>query len=248
MRMPTAAMPGAKSTANGKASEDLLGRGLENPWPEQPEQSPAAQTSAAAQQARPLKSALQQHRDLLTRRSRSLELDETSLPFASNAQQAQPAEQPVEAPSRSWIKPFARRKKEKKDAKGSDEDVSLEAPGRTVFSASQLQRAASAGGSADQQQGLPQAAAVMNGTAKQPAANGSEASGSSRRLFSRYSEPAKDRPASAAVQASSKADVLAVEGRSKSSSEGSSSSSRWHLNPFSKLGSPWRHQSRRKKA
>ena len=229
-------MPGAESTANGQAAEQLLARGLESLWAEQPDQSQLAQTPAATQQARPPKSAAHRHRDMLTRRSRSLELDESSLPFTSSAQQAQLAEAPAEAPGRSWIKPFSRRKKEKKDAKGPDEEVSLEASGRTVFSAAQLQCAAGIGSGADRQQALPQAAAVMNGAVKQQTASSSEASSTGRRLFSRYSEPVKDRPASAAVQASSKADMLAVEGRSKSSTEGSGSSSRWHLNPFSKPG------------
>lgn len=226
----------AKKDANG--GQDQLIHGLEDPWGVPPS---TAGRPARPAMARRQNSALLLDADWgetgLTRRSKSLTLAELSV--ADRAQLAAPA--PAEAPSRSWIKPFSRKKKAKAaDVEPAEHSASASSAsasgGRTTYTPAQLQRAASAGLPA-----LPRRPASTtngNGAARlDGAAPEAAPSSSARRFFTRSNDSmAKDRPVSAAAgaAAAARADAppAALEPVERSGKSNTDGSSRW--NPFSR--------------
>lgn len=226
----------AKKDAN--CGQGQLIHGLEDMWAVHPTPAGRARPATAGRQQSGLLPDGDWPESGLTRRSKSLTLEDVQASFKDANQSQLTAPAPAEAPSRSWIKPFSRKKKAKaaEEAAASTENSASSAGGRTTFTPAQLQRAASAGLPARAAR-RPASAANDNGAAEPDAAAAADAapSGSARRFFTRSSETvAKDRPVSAAAAPATKAEAAAaasepVERSSKSNTEGSS---RW--NPFSR--------------
>ena len=205
------------------SNQQLLANGLEHPWA-----VPASGGSQQRQQAAGGRRsdggaaddwALDPHD--LGRRSKSLTLDDVQGAFGEAqrsvlASQLPPAEA---ASSRSWMKPFGRKKRAARQEEGLAPEGSLSASGRTIFTPAELQQAASAGPPAE-----PPAQHVA------PEAEAAAPTTSGRRLWSRSQEhvAGRDPRPSSLSRTEPTGDLLE---RSKSSTE-AASGSRW--NPFSR--------------
>ena len=228
MQAPVAEGWGSRTDAatNGQAgvpahSQQSLANGLEDPWAVPATSNGSQQHSTVGGRRSDGGAAVSWGPDVhaLSRRSKSLTLDDVQGAFddaqrSALATQLQPAEA---APSRSWMKPFGRKKKAaRQQEETSTQEGSLSASGRTIFTPSQLQRAASETlpGNPSEQSTAPddEAAAPTN---------------SSRRLWSRSQEHVAGREprASSLSKAEPASDVAE---RSKSGTE-QSSGSRWNL-------------------
>lgn len=215
-----------ETAANGQAgvpahSQHSLANGLEDPWAAPATSNGSQQHTAMGGRRSDGGAAVSWGPDAhaLSRRSKSLTLDDVQGAFddarrSALASQLQPAEA---ASSRSWMKPFGRKKKavrQQEDA--SAQDGSFSASGRTVFTPSQLQRAAS-----DTLLGEPAEQITA------PDAEAAAPTNSSRRLWSRSQEHVAGRELR--VSSLSKAEPASdVVERSKSGTE-ASSGSRWNL-------------------
>lgn len=245
MPVPMSALGSKHATSNGSASElargrSLLADGLEDPWGVHAPGKDGQRRPGTARRQAAQTDDWGPDPHAFGRRSRSLTLDEVQSTFSA-AGRAQLASQPPAAEggsSRSWMKPFGRKKKA---ARPQDDGSSLESSvstsgrldARTTFTAAQLQRAVSAG--------LPSIArqAAANGAAADVGATaGSDAverapSSSGRRLWSRSSEHVAGREAKqSGLSKTDRGEPPATEmlERSKSSTEGSGATgSRWNL-------------------
>ena len=213
------------SAANGHAavpahSQQSLANGLEDPWAVPATSNGSQQHAAMGGRQSDGGAAVSWGPDAhaLSRRSKSLTLDDVQGAFedarrSALASQLQPAEA---ASSRSWMKPW-KKKAARQQEETSTQEGSLSASGRTIFTPSQLQRAASETlpGNPSEQSTAPDAEAAA------------PTNSSSRRLWSRSQEHVAGREAK--VSSLSKADPANdVVERSKSGTE-ASSGSRWNL-------------------